>query len=61
MPSHVAVGIHRKGREPIVPTTHRLSQYRIAVQLELDEHRTPVAGVLRLDTGDRVLIDRPAD
>ena len=61
MPNQVAVSIDQKGGNPIVPTTHRLSQYRIAAQLELNEHRTPVAVVIMLDTGDRVRIDRPAD
>ena len=44
-----------------MPSTHRLSQNRIAVLLDLDEHRTPDAVVIMLDTGDRVRIDRPSD
>ena len=42
-------------------TTHYLSRNRVVAQLELDEHRRPVAVVILLDTGDRVRIDAPAD
>jgi hypothetical protein len=44
-----------------VVTTHYLSRNRVVAQLELDEHRRPVAVVILLDTGDRVRIQAPDD
>jgi hypothetical protein len=42
-------------------TAYHLSRNRVVAQLELDEHRRPVAVVILLDTGDRVRIDAPKD